>query len=152
MKKTNPLLICCYACTLGIFTLGMIGKLAAQQTAAETVCFQGEAGKQCVPLSVVRATFASYQDGGAPPTLALRQDLITTQSQLAETLKQFRNCEGTLGPLQADQHSKLLQQQQQLLDNENAMAAPVGMAWDPKQQKYVVKAPETTPAKKGGGL
>jgi len=158
MKREDSLAMCMYACCLGLMILFGIGKLTARElhlTPPEAICFQGDSGQQCIPLSVMKTTFAGYQDGAPAPTNALRQDLITTQGQLAETLKQFRNCEGTLGPLQAEQHGKLLQQQQNLLDTDNAKAAPDGTAWDPKAQKYVPKpaqapAPPATPKKDGG--
>lgn len=125
-------------CLVGGITAGVIHA----QTVATQVCWASESGTQvCVPLSVMRATFSTYVKDGPSPISAYRQDLITTQQQLAEEIRKHRECEGILGPLQANQHAQLLQQQQAMLDKTNADAAPDGMLWDTKTQRYISKPP-----------
>jgi hypothetical protein len=105
-----------------------------------TICW----GSTCVPVSVVKQTFEGYQAMSAPPTLALRQQMITIQAQLADEIKARRQCEGTLGPLQAKLHGEILTQQQTDIDAALKSAAPPGMHWDKAVQKYVV-GPEKLP-------
>jgi len=131
-----------------IVVIAWIATGIAQQAKMETgdICWGVGADRQCAPLSIVKATFQGWQPGMAAPTASYKQDLIALQGQLAETLKNFRQCEGTLGPLQAESHSRLIQQQQQQLNEENVKAAPPGMTWDQKLNRYVPAPPPAPPA------
>lgn len=137
---------------LAVPSLGMTharSKISTDDTPSPAqICWTDGSEQQCIPLSIVRATFQGYQQGGAPPVNQVRQDLIAAQAQLAEALKTFRQCEGTLGPLQAQAHQAALQQQQQRLNEDNAKAAPPGMSWDTKANHYVL-APAPDMLKKG---
>lgn len=111
---------------------------AIDPTKNENLCWLDDDTKvqTCVPMSIVKATFNGYQTDQPSPVNAMRQALIANQSQLSQTLANYRTCEGQLAPLQADQHQKALQQAQQQLDVDNQKAAPEGQMWDTKTQKY----------------
>lgn len=114
---------------------------ASKEKPEPPVCFDGK----CIPMSVIRVEFENYLPDAAPPTSQIRQLLIQVQTQLASEMQSRRQCEATLGPLQAEQHGKQLQQQQADLDATNAKAAPAGKVWDAKQQRYVTPPPPTLP-------
>lgn len=122
----------------------------------QTSCFKRNADPAaqtvCVPLSVLQAVFSDYHDGDPAPTHALRQALINVQSELAETLRRQRECEGQLGPLAAKSHSEALTQQQTALDKALASAAPPDTVWDVEKQRYVPKSAKPATAGRGGGL
>lgn len=124
-----------------------VGGLTLGAQKPENVCW---GDNQCAPVSIVRATFDGYATGGPPPTYALRQDLITVQSQLAEEMRKLRECQGILGPLQSRLHGDLLKGQQEELNKLYEAAAPPGMAWDGRAGRYVTKPPEQ-PAPTGRG-
>lgn len=129
-----------------LIVIAVVIMSVAGLVSATTACSDGvDVDGKCVPMSIIQATFTGYVNGGPPPTSQLRQDLITAQTQLAQELANRRACEGLLGPLQAKQHSELLQEQQRLLDATNQQAAPDGQVWDPQQRRYVAKPATSTP-------
>lgn len=133
----NVLLGAIFGLTIGMTLMATAAQDEPGGAAVAPVCWDN--GKTCVPLSVVKATFDGYVKDGPAPTLALRQDLINIQTQLADELRKERECEGVLGPLQAAQHADLLKAAQTALDKANVDATPPGMVWDGK--KYVTKTP-----------
>ena len=128
-------------------------QLAGSPGQTDKLCWAVSDGKeQCVPLSIVKATFDGYVDGDAPPVNQLRQALINAQLQFANQLKLYRECVGQLGPLQAGEHQRQLQRDQDQLNDDNRKAAPVGTEWDPATGKYgPPKLPVPTPTPSGRG-
>jgi hypothetical protein len=123
-----------------------MGTVATWAQTASAVCWSKADGAEvCVPLSVMRATFPNgYATGDPSPLHLAQQNVLAVQIQYAQELEARRQCEGTLGPLQAKAHAAVLSEQQDRLTAAEAEAAPPGMTWDAKTRRYVV-----TPAKEG---
>lgn len=97
----------------------------------------GDLPMVCVPMTILRATFAGYEAGQPSPLHVAQQQLISAQIQYAQELEAHRACEGALGPLQAKAHSDVLAKQQAALTAALEAAAPTGTTWDAKARRYV---------------
>ena len=165
MKSNATLLVRSYAITsmclgvlwLAIFAFAPTARAQQDGNAGEDLCWQGKNGKtQCVPVTIVRETFADYQTDAAPPTNQLKQVIISANAQYSDALRQFRECQAVLAPLQAAEHQRQLSDQQTQITESNKAAAPAGKEWDPATGKYgppklPVPSPTPTPAAKGRG-
>lgn len=111
-----------------VFSVVMATGLYAA-TAPKQVCWsRADGAEQCVPLSIVQATFTHYQAGQASP-------LAIEQSSHLETLDTLRAVEGELS---ACRRVALAGVKQDLLRSVQG-AAPEGDVWDPKIGRYVRK-------------
>lgn len=91
--------------------------------------------KTCVRQSVLDETFRAADDAPAP-ILALRSALVSTQSQLAEQIKAFRDLLARYGQLELAQQQQALKAEQSAVDALLVARAPEGFVWDSTQQKY----------------
>lgn len=115
-------------------------------------CWDNDGKEMCVPVSILKATFATYEAGSVSPLAIEQNEHLATYRRWREADAQLVQCRSALLPLQAPRESEAIEAQQRRLVESAKAAAPPGTVFDEATGKYITKPPAKPEEKpKGGG-